>query len=88
MITELTGRRTSCHTRYHLGQDGVGFVDSARRRSKAFDAAVILANATGKTVSVFDTMARIGSGQLWEIHPGLAEGSRLVLPPVARRGAR
>lgn len=75
-------------TRYEVGTKATGLELAAPSRERAFEEALAIANKRGVVVTVADTMARVGCGKTWEIHPGHFEpGSRPLLPPATRRPA-
>lgn len=85
-IDPPTKRYTTVHGRYQLSAEGDGFIETCMTKDDALRTALRIANARGYMISVFDTMARVGQGQVWEVHPGPnPDAACFVIPPARRR---
>jgi hypothetical protein len=80
-------RSSTMRTRYHVGRDAVGLLETFSRKGDAFNCAIRVANKDGLPATVYDSLARHGCGELWTVHPGITDGygSQLVIPPTRRK---
>lgn len=80
---------TQVHGRFHVGCEGCGLIEAVQVRVDAWRIALRHANRCQSALAtVYDTMARVGQGQLWEIHAHSfsdVPGTSLMLPPAKRR---
>jgi len=77
-------RYTTCHVRYQVAFNG-DLLEAFAKRQAAFDYACRVATSEKAVVEVFDSMARVGQGELWEIEPGIT--SVQCKPAVRSKGA-
>ena len=77
-------RVTQVHSRYHVGNPVIGLAEVFRKRAAAFEAACRLANKDNVTMTVFDSMARRGAGEVWEFFPS-PDGGMVTWKQPSRR---
>jgi hypothetical protein len=57
------------HDRYHIGQKDLGLLETALGEDWAFQQAKRFARDAQETVMVFDSMAKVGTPNHWEVDP-------------------
>lgn len=63
-------RVTTVHSRYHIGTPADGSLrETAQTRAEAFRTANAICNRERVVVTVYDSMARVGAGELWTFEP-------------------
>ncbi len=73
------------HNRYHIS-DGESLLETASRKRQAIETGQRIANACKCCITVFDSMARRGCANLWELSPGVRPFG-LIVPPAGRRAS-